>query len=104
MYRYTVKCAFTSGDELLIQRWLNWLQDPHISDVMSGGALGAEVVRMNNDVPTFEIRYRFPSREVFLTYIAEHAPKLREEGLSKFPLELGLAYERSEGQVLFEMS
>ncbi len=102
MYRYTVKCTFTSGDADLIESWLEWLKNGHIADVMRGGASGAEVILMNVELPTFEIRYRFPAKASFEQYLAEHAPRLRDEGLSKFPLELGLAYERSDGQVVFE--
>ncbi len=102
MYRYTVKCTFTTDDPELVDRWLAWLKDPHIADVIGAGASGAEVVRMNCDRPSFEIRYRFPTKRVFEKYIAEHALRLRDEGLRLFPLEAGLEYERTDGEVVFE--
>ncbi len=101
MYRYTVRCEFHGNDSELVQRWLDWLRDPHIADVMRGGARGAEIVKMTADCPTFEIRYQFASREDFDRYQAEFASALREEGLEKFPLEEGLVYSRSDGEVVF---
>ncbi len=102
MYYYTVRCEFHGNDPQIIDRWLSWLRDPHIADVVAGGALDAEVVKMNSVTPTFEIRYRFPSRQAFDRYQAEFAPGLKTEGLRLFPPDaLGLVYSRSDGEVIF---
>jgi len=53
-----------------------------------------------DDIPSYEIRYEFESRKAFETYEANHAPRLREEGLAKFPLTLGLEYQRSIGETV----
>ena len=106
MYVYTVRCKFTSEDRIEVSnRWLDWLRDGHIQDVVDGGAIGADIVRMTTDENelVFEIRYRFPDRPTFEAYEAEHAPRLRTEGLEKFPLNLGLAYERSTGEIIAHM-
>ncbi len=101
MQRYTVRCQFTGQDPVVIERWLAWLRDPHIADVMAGGATGAEVVKMSDQVPTYEIRYQFASEADFQTYLSQHAPSLRDEGLKLFPPEeLGLSYSRTDGQVI----
>ena len=101
MYSYTVRCKFESPDRLdVAQRWLEWLKSEHIRDVITAGADGAEIFRMDGSVGEviYEIRYRFANRVAFENYEANHAPRLREEGLSRFPLELGLSYERTTGE------
>lgn len=101
MYRYTVRCEFRGEDTSVIDRWLAWLRDPHIADVMRGGATGAEVVRMAGEVPAFEIRYQFASHADFLRYESEFAPALKAEGLQLFPTEEnGMVYSRTNGEVI----
>lgn len=102
MIRYTVRCRFTGDDPAVSRRWLDWLRETHIADVIVGGAVGAEIVRMTADIPTFEIRYRFATAADFARYLSEHAPSLRADGLKEFPLELGLEYSRTDGEVIFE--
>ena len=46
-----------------------------------------------------EARYIFPYRQVFETYLAQHAPGLRNEGLKRFPASLGIHFERTVGHV-----
>lgn len=103
MIRYTVCCRFTGDDPTVANRWLDWLRETHIADVIRGGAAGAEIVRMTADVPAFEIRYRFATAAGFARYLSEQAPALRADGLKKFPLELGLEYSRTDGEVIFEV-
>jgi len=103
MYFYTVNCKFTSDDRHDVSAsWLDWLKHGHIQDVVAGGASGAEIVRMTSgeNELVFEIRYRFPDHETFIAYETNHAPRLREEGLAKFPLKRGLSYERTTGELL----
>ena len=102
MYRYTVRCEFHGNDRQTVEKWLAWLRDPHIADVMKGGATGAEIVRMAGAIPAFEIRYQFASKADFDRYQTEFAPGLRDEGLQLFPPhELGLAYSRTDGEVAY---
>ena len=103
MYRYTVRCEFCQEDALeTVNRWLNWLREPHIAEVMQGGATAAEVVKMSAKVPTYEIRYQFASRQEFEQYQSESAPRLKAEGLQLFPPEaLGMVYSRTDGEVIF---
>jgi hypothetical protein len=97
MLIYTV--AVTFSDAATADAWRAWLRDGHVADVMAGGAVAAEVVRIDGG-PRFEVRYRFPSREAFERYEREHAPRLRAEGRAKFPPEQGIAYERSTAELL----
>lgn len=94
---YTV--AVTLPDRVMADAWLNWLRGGHIAEVFAGGARVAEIVQMDGADLSFEIRYRFPSREAFAAYERDHAPRLRAEGLKLFPVERGVTYRRSAGTV-----
>jgi hypothetical protein len=101
MYHYTVRCEFNLANEKLIGRWVDWLVESHIQDVLDGGASRAVFLKMNSEVPTFEIRYEFESQDSFENYEVHHAPRLRQHGIEKFPPDdLGMKYSRTEGQVL----
>lgn len=92
MIVYGVRCTFT--DAAVAERWAKWLVERHLADVCAAGALHAELVRFDGEPHILEARYRFESRDAYERYIADHAPRLRAEGLALFPLELGLTYER----------
>lgn len=97
---YYVQCRFGAGQDALAERWVAWLRDEHIADVLAAGACRADIVQLDAAYPVFEIRYQFPSREVFERYEREHAPRLRAEGLERFPLEWGLEYSRRTGTIV----
>ncbi len=102
MYRYTVRCEFTFQNDEVIEAWLAWLRDPHIADVIKGGATAAEVVCMAGEVPTYEVRYQFANPKDFEHYQEKFAPQLRDEGLSLFPAaQLGMVYSRTDGEVIY---
>ena len=98
MIAYTVRCTF--DDPAVMNEWMAWLVDGHIADVCAAGALDGTIVKLDGEPNRVEVRYTFASREVFETYERDHAPRLREEGLQRFPLELGLKYERSVGEIV----
>jgi len=95
---YTVTA--TLPDANLAEEWLAWLRSGHISDVLAGGATSAEIIALDQPPLTFEVRYRFPDRQAFERYEKEIAPRLRAEGLKRFPPERGISYRRSVGSVL----
>jgi hypothetical protein len=95
---YTVAVTFENA--ALADEWLRWLREGHIADVLAGGAADAEIIELDGSDRAFEVRYHFPSREVFALYERDHAPRLRAEGLQKFPVEKGVAYRRSVGEVV----
>jgi hypothetical protein len=92
---YTVTVSFT-GEEL-VNSWMDWMQDGHVAEVLAGGATAAEIVRLDLPEPTFDVHYRFPSREAFAAYERDHAPRLRADGLRRFPVEKGVTYKRTLG-------
>lgn len=100
---YTVRCQFSGEDPGVADRWLEWLCNTHISEVLACGANGAEIVKLSGHPVTFEIRYRFPDRDVFEKYLRDDAPRLRADGLRRFPLELGLGYSRNDGEIVYSV-
>ena len=74
-FRYTV--AVSLPDEETAERWLRWLRDGHVAEVLAGGATAAEIVRCDAPAIEFEVRYDFPSRDSFDRYERELAPRLR---------------------------
>ena len=100
-FLYVVRCTFAPGSSDVAQRWLHWLREQHLTEVLAAGAVSAEVIQIQSGVDQYEIHYRFPSEDAFARYERENAPRLRADGLSRFPLNLGLQYERRIGKVLF---
>jgi hypothetical protein len=94
---YTVTVTF--ADERVADEWLRWLCPEHVNAVLAAGALDAEVVAVDTDGPgrTLEVRYHFAARDDFARYEREHAPRLRAEGLQRFPPERGITYRRALG-------
>ena len=97
MYRYTVTAEF--ANETMAAEWLHWLRDGHIDEVLAAGATSAEIVRLDDAVTAFEIRYVFPDRDTFKQYDEHHAPRLQAEGLERFPESRGVQYDRSTGEI-----
>ena len=97
---YTVTATFP--DRQLADDWLRWLRDGHIAEVLAGGATFADMVILDSPALSYEVRYRFPSRETFDRYEKDHAPRLRADGLRLFPVERGIAYRRSVGVIADE--
>ena len=102
MIAYSVTCTFQN--ESLAREWLEWIESEHLADVIAAGAVDAEVVILDGNPMRCETRYHFASREEFNIYEREHAPRLRNEGLKKFPLTRGMSYVRSMGEVVVEKS
>ena len=100
-FSYTVAAEFT--DASIRDEWVAWLRDGHLADVFRGGAIRAEVIVEDvpeGQPPRAEVRYHFASREAFATYEREHAPRLRAEGLERFPPARGIRYVRRTGHVV----
>lgn len=101
-FHYCVQATFT--DERVANEWLAWLRDGHIADVMRGGALDAEIIKIDGEALTYEVHYHFASREAFAAYERDFAPALRAEGLAKFPTSRGVSYRRATGEVSWRAS
>lgn len=98
-FAYTVHAQFDALE--VAADWVAWLRDGHFEDVMKGGALEAMVVQL--EPLKLEARYLFADREAFATYERDSAPKLRAEGLAKFPASRGVQMSRSMGDVLVKL-
>lgn len=98
MFLYTVACEFDKVE--VAQQWIDWLEREHLADVCKSGALSAAIIRLDGEAIAYQVQYRFPSRAAFEVYERDHAPRLRAEGLKHFPLELGLRYTRTTGEII----
>ncbi len=99
MFVYSVQCEFREAevaDE--VSRWIDWMREVHIPDVIRSGALSAELIRFDLHPPTFQVLYHFESAHTFALYEKEQAPRLRADSLREFPSEAGLSYRRNSGQ------
>lgn len=97
-YSYTVRATFTTA--AVREEWINWLREMHLREVCEAGAMDAEVVRLDGETLICEVRYHFESRAAFAAYEKNHAPRLREDGLKRFPPERGVTYARGTGEVV----
>jgi hypothetical protein len=101
MFSYTVAAEF--DDLAVADEWLAWMRGGHLQDVCDAGAIDAEAIRVDTapgDAARCEARYHFASREAFARYERDHAPRLRAEGLARFPASRGVRYVRSTGEVV----
>lgn len=99
---YEVNVSFT--DRALAAEWLRWMEEVHLTDVLEAGASAGRVVRLDNDSPSeshqaFVAQYEFVDRDAFETYLRDHAPRLRAEGLARFPPDKA-QYTRRIGQII----
>ncbi|MBI2496947.1 MAG: DUF4286 family protein [Opitutae bacterium] len=107
---YTVRT--TCPDIQTRGRYLSWLSPNHIVEVMKGGATGARIVlpdRISDPVrpelverAVVEVQYVFPSRKAFDTYLRDHAPALRADGLKHFPPASGVTFSRQVAEIAAE--
>jgi hypothetical protein len=78
-----------------------------VAQVLAGGAVSARIVlpdRANDTAPAVvEVQYVFPSRKAFDTYVRDHAPALRADGLKHFPPGSGITHERQVAEIAAEL-
>ncbi|MFO0663519.1 MAG: DUF4286 family protein [Polyangiaceae bacterium] len=101
MFSYVVRCEFS--DPAVCASWQAWLVEEHCRDVCEAGALSGEIVRVDGDVLALESRYVFASREAFLKYESEHAPRLRAEGLAKKGND-DVRFSRHTGEIILQQT
>lgn len=96
---YTVRAVHP--DRASADRYVAWLTGGHIQDVLAGGAESGFAVEIegDGDHPVIEARYLFGSRADLDSYVRDHAPKLREEGLRLFGPQTGVTMTRTIGTV-----
>lgn len=98
---YAVRARFADAE--VRARFVAWLADGHLADVVRAGAADAELVEMpacadspHGDV---EARYHFADEAAFAAYERGPAEALRAEGRALFPADAGVAMTRSTGVV-----
>lgn len=100
-YAYTVCAEFDNPS--VATEWVSWLMDGHINEVLAEGALEAVLVKVETAgvaLARFEVRYRFEDAASFADYEKKSAPRLRAEGLAKFPPERGVRMTRTTGEIV----
>ncbi len=95
---YTVAASHPDGDSA--RRYIAWLNGGHTAAVIRGGATRATVAQVRSEpTPLVQVRYEFPSREVFDRYVREFAPALRAEGLALFGPGSGVEFARTVEEI-----
>jgi hypothetical protein len=101
---YTVTADFE--DEPTLRAYLAWLSEGHAEAVCRAGALRAEVIGPLGtphgplEGPLrLECRYTFPTLAAFRTYEADHAPRLRAEGVVFLGTLRGVRVSRSVAEL-----
>lgn len=101
---YAVTATLPSAE--VAEEYVHWLCDGHVELVLRGGAHSAMIVRLEPgpELPPgcrrVMTQYVFPTREVFETYLRDHAPILRADGLSRFGPERGIRMDRVVGTIV----
>ncbi|MEN8885466.1 MAG: DUF4286 family protein [Winogradskyella sp.] len=74
-------------DKSITKDWLVWIKE-HIPQVLATGkfteAKLTKVLVEDDEADTYSIQYRATSREALDSYYAEHAERLKKEGLMRF--------------------
>ncbi len=75
----------------IYEEYVTWLENEHIADVIAlPGFLGAQLClrkggSMESSSKEVMVQYQLKDEDAIKTYISEHAMRLREKGLAKFP-------------------
>ncbi|MCB9864345.1 MAG: DUF4286 family protein [Phycisphaerales bacterium] len=96
---YEVNAEFI--DPAIADAWAAWILDEHILDVIRAGARSGRLLRIDgdDDTPRFSVQYQFETREDLDRYLRDHSPRLRDEGLRRFPAEK-VRYTRRIGEIV----
>ncbi|WP_130733265.1 DUF4286 family protein [Flavobacterium sp. J27] len=92
-------------DESVHDKWLQWMKNKHIDDVLSTGLfISARMVKVLVEEEmggtTYSVQYFTDSRAKLEEYYKSHAPRLRQEGYALFADKM-LAF-RTELEVMSE--
>ena len=76
-------------DKSIVEEWLRWMRQEHIPDLMKTGLfVDAKLCRLleqdETDGKTYVAQYFLDSMEHYNSYIAEHAPRMRDKGFKRF--------------------
>lgn len=92
-------------DESVHEKWLNWMHEKHIQDVLNTGKFHSArlikvLVEEQMGGSTYSVQFMTDSKEKLQKYYEEDAPKLRAESASLFGDKM-LAF-RTELEVISE--
>ncbi len=84
IYNVTIKV-----EPAVAEQWLRWMKEEHLKDMMDTGLFSDyRLCRLleqdEEEGVSFVVQYHSDSAENYRTYLAEHAPKMRQKGLKKF--------------------
>ena len=98
MHLYEVTA--TIHDASAEQPWVDWILNRHIADVVAAGAECGRLIHVDtaDGPPVYSVQYDFASRAALDAYLADHAPRLRDEGRAFFD-ESQITYSRRTGAI-----
>lgn len=84
IYNVTVKV-----DAAIAARWLAWLQEEHIPEIMDTGCFsGYKIVRLlevdESEGPTYAIQYSAESKADYNRYITVHSSRMQQKSFVKW--------------------
>jgi hypothetical protein len=84
IYNVTIKV-----DESIARKWLHWMQQEHIPSIMSTDLFTEyKIVRLlemdDSEGPTYAIQYYLNTMDDYQQYLAQHAPRFRQESIDKW--------------------
>lgn len=89
----------TLRDEHVARRWVSWILDQHIADLVRAGAASGRLLQIDDAPNTYVVQYEFASRAALDEYLAHHAARLRAEGALRFGTP-DVIYDRRTASVL----
>jgi hypothetical protein len=84
----------------VLERYVDWLTRGHVQQVLAGGALSVQVVRLSEPPLSVQSRYEFLTPDAYQRYLRDHAPRLRAEGLALFGPQTGVVFRREVGTIV----
>ncbi|HQU56302.1 MAG: DUF4286 family protein [Chitinophagaceae bacterium] len=84
IYNVTIKV-----EKQIADKWLQWLKDEHIDDVINTGCFTQAQIHQLIDVdetdePTYVVQYFCPSKKMYETYLQLYAEVMRKKGIEKW--------------------
>lgn len=84
IYNVTIKVQ-----EPIKDKWLAWLNDEHIPEVINTGCFTHAVVLQllevdNSEGPTYAIQYHAESKGLYNNYIENHSARMRQKSFDKW--------------------
>ena len=83
MLTYQVKI---NVNESIEQEWLQWMKTVHVPDVIGTGLVKSfQILKPDSEECVYLFHYHFESREDYMLYQKDFAPKLKVHPMKKYP-------------------